>query len=214
MDGYRIGLVIPALNEELTIHDVVSKASKYGLPIVVDDGSTDNTADLAIKAGAEVVRHAINKGYDSALDSGFQKAAELSCDVVITLDADGQHEPGLIQLYIEKLVQDNDVVLGVRNVKPRIAEELFAFYSKRKYGIVDPLCGMKAYKISVYKDLGHFDSYKSVGTELAIYSAKKKYKIAHVKFDVKDRVDNPRFGSLLKANLRILRALLISIIRS
>ena len=106
MDGYRIGLVIPALNEGMTIYDVVLKASKYGLPIVVDDGSIDSTGEKAKEAGAEVVRHKINLGYESALGSGFQRADELGCDVVITLDADGQHEPSLIRLFIEKIKQD------------------------------------------------------------------------------------------------------------
>ena len=216
MDGYRIGLVIPALNEGMTIYDVVLKASKYGLPIVVDDGSIDSTGEKAKEAGAEVVRHKINLGYESALGSGFQRADELGCDVVITLDADGQHEPSLIRLFIEKIKQGNDVVLGVRNTKPRLTEVLFAFYSKYKFGVDDPLCGMKAYKISVYRDFGCFDTYKLVGTELALFAAKNrhKYKVDQIKFNVKERVDNPRYGSLIKANLRIFRALIISIIKS
>ena len=96
MDRSRVAIVIPALNESQTIVGVVAAAADYGVPIVVDDGSTDGTAALSIQAGAVVVSHQKNLGYDSALNSGFKKAADLGCEIIVTLDADGQHEPSLI----------------------------------------------------------------------------------------------------------------------
>ena len=77
MDRSRIGIVIPALNESLTIENIVKTVVKYGLPIVVDDGSVDDTSKLAVSAGAVVVSHLQNCGYDCALNSGFKKADEL-----------------------------------------------------------------------------------------------------------------------------------------
>ena len=70
MDRSRIGIVIPAFNESATIAKIVEAVTKYGVPIVVDDGSTDNTGILASKAGASLVSHRCNHGYDTALDSG------------------------------------------------------------------------------------------------------------------------------------------------
>ena len=100
MDRCRVALVIPALNEEKTIYEVVKESLKFGLVVVVDDGSVDQTAKFAELGGAVVVSHEKNKGYDSALNSGFIKAESLGCEYIITLDADGQHNPKLIHKFI------------------------------------------------------------------------------------------------------------------
>ena len=211
MDRSKIGLVIPAYNESATIYNVVKSASKYGQPIVVNDCSCDDTAILAKKAGAVVVNHAANKGYDGALSSGFEKAADINCQFIITLDADGQHNPQLIQQFVNELEKGVDVVLGVRSNKPRISEHLFALFTKAKFGIKDPLCGMKGYQIEVYDSLGHFDSYQSIGTELMLFAARNRYNIVQIPFIVRERQDAPRFGSMLKANAKILRSMVKSV---
>jgi len=210
MDRSRLGIVIPALNESATIFGVVEAAGKYGAPIVVDDGSTDDTAKLAEQAGAFVVLHGQNLGYDEALDSGFQKAAELGCELVITLDADGQHDPSLIQKFLDQIDAGADIVVGVRSSRQRLAEHLYAWYTSHRFGIQDPLCGMKAYRIGVYEALGHFDSYGSIGTELMIFAAKKGYRLGQVPFDVRERIDKSRFGRVFVGNYKIIRAMLLS----
>ena len=129
MEKCRVGIVIPALNESATITSIVEAVGKYGVPIVVDDGSTDNTASLALGSGAVVVVHEVNRGYDVALNSGFIKAAELGSKIIITVDADGQHDPLLIQQFIDAIELGADVVVGVRSRRQRFAEHLFAWYS-------------------------------------------------------------------------------------
>ncbi|OZT73246.1 glycosyltransferase family 2 protein [Vreelandella boliviensis] len=213
MDRSRIALVIPAYNEAETIFDVVSAALNYGQPIVVNDSSNDATSEKASSAGAYVVSHAKNMGYDKALNSGFKEALRRGFEVVVTIDADGQHEPGLISQFLDSIDSGADLVLGVRNKRPRFAEHVFAYYTKFRYGINDPLCGMKAYKISVYESLGHFDSYGSIGTELAIYAARRGFCYSQVDFSVKDRIGRSRFGGSFVANFRILRSLFIDIVR-
>jgi len=207
MDKLRIGFVIPCLNEEKTIYQIIKNIKQYGCVIVVDDGSIDKSSKIAGQAGAIVVEHIENLGYEAALNTGFKKASQLGVDAVITLDADGQHDPNLIPLFLQQLEQGNDLVLGVRNKVPRLSERLFAFYSHLKCGIKDPLCGMKAYRMNVYNDLGFFDSYQSVGSELAFYGALKQYKVVQIDFIVKDRQDNSRYGQVFQANFRILVAL-------
>lgn len=213
MERSRVGIVIPALNESKTIADVVKAVRVYGIPIVVDDGSTDNTAKLSLYEGAEVVYHEKNLGYDSALNSGFKKAIELSCESIITLDADGQHSPELIPKFVDALETGADLVIGIRSQKQRFAEHIFAWYTSRFYGIKDPLCGMKAYRSSVYQDQGYFDSYGSIGTELMIFVAKKGYNFVQEPFEVRERKGSSRFGQVIKGNLRILRAMFISILK-
>ncbi len=211
MDRSRVGIVIPAFNESATIVAVVDVARNYGIPIVVDDGSKDATAVLASRNGAVVVTHGKNCGYDAALNSGFIKAAEIGCEVIITVDADGQHDPSLIQRFIDEIGTGMDVVVGVRSRIPRLSEQLFASYAHLRFGIQDPLCGMKAYRTTVYEALGHFDSYGSIGTELAIYAAKRKYRLGQIPFVVRERKDQPRFGRIFVANYKIFRALILSI---
>lgn len=211
MDRSRIGIVIPALNESATIEAVVSAASRYGMPIVVDDGSTDNTGNLALLAGAIVVTHAYNQGYDNAINSGFNKAVNSGYELIITLDADGQHDPTLIQKFIDAINIGADVVIGKRNTYQRLAEHIFAWYTKHTFGINDPLCGMKAYRTRVYQSLGHFDTYGSVGTELMLFAAKNNYQLAEIPFIARERTGASRFGAKLSGNYRILRSLLFSI---
>jgi glycosyltransferase involved in cell wall biosynthesis len=213
MDRLRIAIVIPAWNEAGTIADVVRAARGYGLPIVVDDGSTDDTAELGKQAGAEVVSHTRNQGYDDALNSGFQRAAELECEIIVTADADGQHDPSLISRFVDAIDAGSDVVAGIRSHKQRVAEHLFALYTSAAFGIKDPLCGMKAYRMTVYRALGHFDSCGSVGTELMIFAAKRKFRISQIEFQVRERQGRSRFGQVFKGNYRIARAMLLAIVR-
>lgn len=213
MDRSRVSIVIPALNESATILSVVEMAGKYGIPIVVDDGSTDDTAALAKQVGAVVVSHERNHGYDAALNTGFEKAARLGSEVIITLDADGQHDPSLIQRFIDRIDAGADVVVGIRSRRQRFAEHLFAWYTRLRFGIKDPLCGMKAYRAVVYESLGHFDSYGSIGTELLIFAAKKGRRIGQMPFSVRERKDGSRFGRVLVGNYKIIRAIALSIWR-
>ena len=207
MERHRIGIVIPALNESKTIGSIVSKASQYGVPIVVDDGSIDNTGEIAKLAGAKVFRHESNLGYDQALNSGFAGAKKLGCEYVVTMDADGQHDSTILAAFIKALDNGADVVVGYRDRLQRIAEHLFAWVAAFKWGIRDPLCGMKAYRIDMFLDLGHFDSYTSIGTELTLYAVRNGKHIAQVPVKTRDRIDAPRFGKRFSANNRILRAL-------
>jgi glycosyltransferase involved in cell wall biosynthesis len=209
----NVAIVIPAYNEASTIENVIKSVSQYGQVIVVDDCSLDETPTLARKAGAVVVRHEKNLGYDSALNSGFAKADQLVFDYLITFDADGQHDASLLTQFILQLKQGFHLVLGKRPYYARFAEHLFAFYTRFRFGVSDPLCGMKGYNISLYRELGWFDSYKSIGTELALYGLKKKYPSIELAVPISRRDDKPRFGTSTKANLRILRAMLLSLMR-
>jgi len=213
MDRSRVGIVIPALNESATIESVVRAVRIYGLPIVVDDGSVDDTLDLAESSGAVVVRHSQNCGYDVALNSGFKKADELGVEIIITVDADGQHNPCLIQKFIDTIDSGADLVIGERNTKARFSEHFFAWYTTFRFGIKDPLCGMKAYRIATYKLLGHFDSYGSIGTELMIFAAINNLKISQILIKVRERKGQSRFGQMLKGNCMIMSAMLRSLWR-
>jgi len=209
MERSRIGIVVPALNEAATIFSVVERISQYGQAIVVDDGSTDDTAELARNAGADVVSHTVNQGYDEALNTGFARAAELGCVFIITIDADGQHNPAQLAHMIALLCEGNELVLGTRDRFARFGEAVFAQCADFLWGVSDPMCGMKGYATSLYTSAGRFDRYKLIGSELAIRSIVAGCRTVKMDVTVRDRLDSPRFGRLLSANYRILRAMLI-----
>lgn len=192
---------------------VVQGCADVGIPIVVDDGSTDSTAAVAAAAGAEVVRHDVNRGYDAALESGFARAAADGCEVAITIDADGQHDPAVLTRLLAAIDEGADVVVGIRDRHQRLAESIFSLIGRVLYRIEDPLCGLKAYRLAVYRDLGHFDCYRSTGTELAIFAARAGYRIAQIPIRTRERVGAPRFGNRLSGNLKIFRSLILGMTR-
>lgn len=210
MDRPEVAIVIPAYNEERTVGPVVTEVRRHGVPIVVDDASSDGTGQAASRAGAIVVRLQKNSGYDSALNAGFLRAHELGVRYAVTFDADGQHRAELIGRFIEELRNSAAVVFGIRPRPARLSERIFGWYCRIRFGIRDPLCGMKAYRMDVYTALGHFDSYGSIGTELALFAAKRGMPFAQVPVSISHRAGRPRFGRAARANWRILRALVLS----
>ena len=214
MDRSRIALIIPALNEATSIQNVVARSFAHGVPIVVDDGSTDGTGERAREAGAEVVRHTRNRGYDAALDSGFARAAAMGFEWAVTLDADGQHDPATLVRVLAALAEGADVVVGERDRLQRISERLFAWAGIRLWGLRDPLCGMKGYRMSVHAAHGAFDTCGSIGTELAIFAMVRGDDVRQVPVPTRPRRGAPRFGSGFCANWRITRALVMMVLKA
>lgn len=111
-----LAVIIPALNAARTVGKVVAEARKQHEPvIVIDDGSTDGTGDVARAAGAIVLRHDVNRRKGAALKTGFAWALENGCNAVITLDADGQHLPSEIPKFVEQYERGGeDLIIGGR----------------------------------------------------------------------------------------------------
>jgi len=110
-----VSVVIPAKNEAATIGELVAGLRRI-LPgsevIVVDDGSSDDTAQRAQAAGARVIRHPVSRGNGAAIKSGARAASE---DTLVFMDADGQHDPALIPRLLARLDAGYDMVVGARS---------------------------------------------------------------------------------------------------
>jgi glycosyltransferase involved in cell wall biosynthesis len=112
----KILALIPAYNEEERIGKVVKKTLKYCDVIVIDDGSMDDTGKRAEEKGAFVIKHEKNRGKGDALITGFNYALKNNYDIIITLDADGQHDPSEIPNFLKK-IDKYDIIIGARNFK-------------------------------------------------------------------------------------------------
>jgi glycosyltransferase involved in cell wall biosynthesis len=114
----RVIAVVPAFEEGPRIAAVVTAALGHLPVVVVDDGSTDDTADRAAAAGAVVVRQVPNQGKGAALREGFRYALEHGADAVVTLDADGQHDPDEIPAFIAAYERDQpELIVGARDFR-------------------------------------------------------------------------------------------------
>lgn len=205
----KIVAVIPALNEEKTISKVISGVKKYVDEIIlIDDACSDKTAIIAKQEGAIILSHKKNQGYDKSLDDGFALAAKRGATVILTFDSDGQHNTEDIPKIVEPIIKhEADVVVGKRPHYARITEYLFAFIARIKANIDDPLCGLKAYHVKVYKDIGYFDRVSSIGTQLMFNAKKRGYEVVQKNITLNERSDTPRFGKRAKANWRIFKAI-------
>lgn len=203
----NLAIVIPAFNEAETIGSVVAAVAQYGVAIVIDDGSSDGTGAIAAYAGAIVIRHPINRGYDDSLAHGLQVAIEKDFEFAITLDADGQHKAELIDSLLEELLSGRDLVVGCRDRMQRFSEVIFASFAKFAWNVADPLCGIKGYKLSSLRMVQPLRTYDSVGTELTILASRSGWSLAQFPVVTSPRIGHTRFGGGAKANWKILKAL-------
>lgn len=202
---------VPALNEEKTIASVVLKARRYVDEVVVcDDGSSDLTAEIAERLGATVVRHDGNLGYGAAIRSLFKRARELGADVLITLDADGQHDPSEIPEVVKPIVNGTaDIVIGSRFIDDKKAR-LMPWYRRAgvkfitrlvnnasgKQGVKDAQSGFRVYSSRSLEALTLLEDGMGVSAEILLNAEKEGLRICEVSStcnygDVETSTHNP-----------------------
>lgn len=183
----RILVCIPAFNEADTIVEVINKSKKYVEGVIVyDDGSTDDTYELAKGAGATVIKSPRNTGYGAAIRNLFQAAREQNADIMVTLDSDGQHNPDHIPQVIEPLrTQNVDIVIGSRFLSKEDKEKIPRY---RSFGIktitkltqsasysalTDSQSGFRAYSKKAISEINLFEDGMAVSTEILLRAREK-----------------------------------------
>lgn len=203
-------VAIPAYNEEVSIGSVILRAKIYAdMVIVVDDGSTDNTADVARLAGAAVVRHEQNRGYGAAIRTCFETARQLNVDAMVIIDADGQHDPVEIPLLFEELkTSKSDIVIGSRFVNGNGRNQKIPLYRKLGMKVLDTATnittgvrvsdsqsGFRAYSRRAIERIRLNHSDMAAGSEILINAVQHNLAISEVpisvRYDVSGSTINP-----------------------
>jgi hypothetical protein len=183
-------IVIPAYNEADAIALVVSGARRYAPVIVVDDGSTDDSAGEAARAGADVIRHARRRGKAAALRTGFAAARARGAAFVVTLDGDGQHEPddvpallGAVRETPDQLVVGNRLTATEGFARSRLnAMEVAAFFVEwvTALGVRDTQSGVRAYPVALLDVVGGCRKGFVFETEVLIAAARRGWNVREV----------------------------------
>jgi glycosyltransferase involved in cell wall biosynthesis len=188
----RVVAAIPCYNEERFVAEVVCRTSEHvDQVVVVDDGSTDRTVEVAKAAGALVIQHEANQGYGGAIRSCFEVATANGADLLVTLDGDGQHDPDEVPEVLQPLLTgEADLVIGSRfmgksNNVPRyrrfgidVITFLFNFGSPVK--VSDGQSGFRAYRKEILKRLELTETGMGVSVQTLIQARRKGYQIREV----------------------------------
>ncbi len=189
----KIVIELPAYNEEKNIESIVSVLQELDYSVIVcNDGSSDQTGKIAEKMGAIVVNHQKNRGYGAAIKSLFDKAKEMDSDILITFDADGQHNVSEIKDVLTPLISKKaDIVIGSRFLGE--GEDKIPKY--RKFGIKaitkisslshdldikDAQSGFRGYNKKALNEINPTENGMGVSTEILIKASKKDLKIIEV----------------------------------
>ena len=193
----KVSIVLPAKNESAAIGNTVEKIKALQIAheiIVVNDGSSDNTRDVAEQAGAKVVTHPYSKGNGAAIKTGARAAAG---EVIVFMDADGQHDPQDIPRLLDKIEQGHDLVVGARqqgsqaSVGRGIANSLYnnlATYMT-EHPVEDLTSGFRAVRADKFREflylLPNGFSYPTTST-MAFFRA--GYSVAYVPIHASKRI--------------------------
>ncbi|MGD1075011.1 MAG: glycosyltransferase family 2 protein [Thermodesulfovibrionales bacterium] len=216
-------IIIPALNEEKTIGAVVSEAKKctpYADILVVNDGSTDTTADIAKEMDVMLIDLPFNLGYGAALQTGFRFAEKYGYDFVITLDADGQHIPSSVETLVSAMEREGaDVVIGSRFLEKGYRHSMLRtigiwLFSRiaRVSGIkvTDPTSGFQLLNRNAFAFLAQGDNYPLDYPDVNIIIAlhRKKFKVTEAPVVMVNNPDKKSMHRGLRPVLYIIKMML------
>ncbi len=197
----KICALIPACNEAATIGEIVRRTKGHVQDVfVIDNGSNDETAEVARQNGARIIPHTNKKGYGAAQYAGHMFAIQNDYEYILQLDADGQHDPKYIRLLCDTMQNgDYDIVLGSRflidggnNLSP-VRKIGIIFFSRvvsflGRTTITDVTSGFKIYKVSSLKLLSK-PSDINPAVEQMMEMAKKGMKIVEVPIEMPSRLN-------------------------
>jgi glycosyltransferase involved in cell wall biosynthesis len=214
----KIIVCIPAYNEENNIVNIIRRARSYVDEIIVcNDGSSDNTAKLAMQEGALVINHPKNYGYGKTIRTLFQTALERRADIVVTIDSDGQHNPEQIPSVIAPILKNGiDIVIGSRfidqNDKIKIPfyrsfgiKTITKFTKHASYkSLTDSQNGFRAYSRHAVETMNLVEDGMEISTEILMRAGSKKLTITEVPITVNYDIKNTSTHNFLSHGMSVL----------
>ena len=203
-------VVIPAFNEEKSLGKLLKALTPLAdFIVVVNDCSTDKTAQVIKEhKTAVLVENEINRGYSRSLETGIAKAVELNADVVLTIDADGQHPVEEIDKIFQLMDRQKfDMVVASRSSLPRLSEIIVSKLTKLLWDIDDITSGMKCYKSSLVESANIPKSFDSTGTYIAFFAVTHSYSYETIPITTKQRLDESRYGTGIKKEIQLLSSI-------
>jgi glycosyltransferase involved in cell wall biosynthesis len=204
--GLSILVGIPALNEEVAIGSIVLRSLKYAEgAVVIDDGSTDRTAEIASLAGATVISHRNNQGKGTSIKDIFAYAMAIKADILVLIDADGQHDPDELPRLVEPLLKgEADMVIGSRfldgiaNHVPkyrRFGQEALTMVTNIASGmnVTDTQSGFRAFTKKAYDCFSFGHNGMAVESEMIVDAVAAGLKIREVPINVRYDVDGSTY---------------------
>lgn len=188
----KVCVVIPAYNEAKTIGDILAALKEKGFDIlVIDDGSTDNTGEIAANLGVMLIRHKENIGKGASMKEGTDFILKnTNCDAIITMDGDGQHKVGDIDNFIKMSEKEgSDIIVGNRmgytkNMPfARLATNVFTSFLISgicKQKIPDTQCGFRLIKRKVIEAVDLVSTNYDTESEILIDAAQRGFKISSI----------------------------------
>ena len=217
--------IIPAFNEEEALPDVIAKTLKYvDKVIIVNDGSIDKTAEVAIEAGAEVINHSTNLGKGEALKSGFKAVGNDS--IIITIDGDGQHNPDEIPDLIKPIIENGaDLVNGSRYMNGpeentpayrRVGQRVLDIATNISAGIsvTDSQSGFRAFSPKSKSCFRFKDTGFGIESEMLVDAAEAGLKIVEVPITVRYDVDGSTKDPITHGVGVLLRIIIDKVVRT
>lgn len=204
MEKFKIITIIPSYNDLKSLKKVVKKNKKITPLLILDDNSSDDTLVWCKENKIDCLKNKFNFGYEKNLINGLKKVIK-KYDYVITLDADGEHNPNEIK-KIFKIIHNYDLIIFERERKNRFLEIFLDFIFKNLFQINDPLSGFKIYKSSIA-----IKALKNSRNDLFLVDLLLNFiflnkKIKNYKINNNKReFGKSKVGSFLRVNLKLLK---------
>jgi glycosyltransferase involved in cell wall biosynthesis len=209
----KISIILPSKNEASSLQKLLPKlCSSYedAEIIIVNDGSIDNTLDVCEKYKINVINHPYSKGNGSAIKTGARAATG---DILVFMDADGQHKPEDIKLLIQGLEEGYDMVVGARDFRshtslPRYFANMFYNYISRwmtGYKVLDLTSGFRAIRTEIFKKYIYLlPNGFSYPTTITMAILRNGYSLHYVPININKRIGSNSHLKIIKDGIRFL----------
>jgi glycosyltransferase involved in cell wall biosynthesis len=196
-------ILIPAYNEVKNLVKILKYKYNY---LIVDDGSNDGTEKLLRKKKINYIKNLSNIGYEKSLIKGLNFLKNKKIKYVLTLDGDGEHPVNKIK-KIYSLAQNKkvDLIICNRKYKNRLLENLLSLFFLIRFGLKDPLSGMKMYYLPKIKNFINKINKDSFLVDVIIMCINKKYNILNYEISTKKKIGKSKVGYNFNVQLKILK---------